>query len=239
MSQESLCARYTRVLESIDVACARFGRDATSVQLLAVSKFHTVEAIFALQALGQRVFGENYVQEALAKMQTFAAKGLDPKASFHLIGHVQSRKASSVAGRFALIHTLDSKKLATALEKQLALQNMLQDVLIEVNIAKEPQKNGVKIEDLRPLVAHLKEQCPHIKLQGLMCMPPFAAQGELARPYFASLRGLKEELEAEWGSLPHLSMGMSSDFPWAIAEGATIVRIGTAIFGPRPKQERL
>lgn len=155
-----------------------------------------------------------------------------------MIGHVQSRKASIVAGAFDLIHSLDSIHLATALEKHCAVKNAKQKVLIEVNVGEEPQKTGVEMKDLDGLAADVIEKCPHLELQGLMCIPPVYNAGAAARPYFARLRELRDKLSASTGlALPHLSMGMSGDFEWAIEEGATFVRVGTDIFGPRPPKK--
>ena len=157
---------------------------------------------------------------------------------WHMIGHVQSRKASIVAGAFDLIHSLDSIHLATALEKHCSAKNAKQKVLIEVNVGEEPQKTGVEMKDLDELAANIIEKCPHLELQGLMCIPPVYNAGAAARPYFARLRGLRDKLSASTGlALPHLSMGMSGDFEWAIEEGATFVRVGTDIFGPRPPKK--
>ena len=152
-----------------------------------------------------------------------------------MIGHVQSRKAAQVAGAFALVHTLDSVKLADALEKRAAALDVVQPVLCEINVGEEPQKAGIMADALPGLAEHVLAHCPHLELQGLMCLPPVFDAGEAARPYFARLYRLREDLRARTGlPLPHLSMGMSGDFAAAVAEGATLVRIGTDIFGPRP-----
>ena len=180
-------------------------------------------------------FGENYVQEALQKREELAGEPACRNVRWHMIGHVQSRKAAQVAGAFALIHTLDSRKLADGLERRLAVLEARQPVLMEVNVAAEPQKSGIMAEDLPVLADYIVENCPHLELRGLMCLPPVFDAGEAARPHFARLRVLCEELRARLGlPLPELSMGMSGDFEAAVAEGATLVRIGTDIFGPRP-----
>ena len=152
-----------------------------------------------------------------------------------MIGHVQSRKAAQVAGAFALVHTLDSVKLADALEKRAAALGVVQPVLCEINVGEEPQKAGIMADALPELAEHVLAHCPHLEMQGLMCLPPVFDAGEAARPYFARLYRLREDMRARTGlPLPHLSMGMSGDFAAAVAEGATLVRIGTDIFGPRP-----
>lgn len=226
--------RLAAVEAKIAAVCERAGRRRDSVRLLAVSKFHPGQAVAELARAGQQDFGESYVQEAQAKRNELAAAW--PDLRWHMIGHVQSRKAAAVAGAYHLIHSLDSVRLADALEKHLA--NSRQGVLIEVNIAEEPQKTGVTPDMLPGLGRHVSQACPHLKLAGLMCLPPVFDDGEAARPYFARLRRLRDGLEQTLGQeLPELSMGMSGDYETAIEEGATIVRVGTALFGPRPVKQ--
>lgn len=232
MSLPTLPAQnYEKVLEGLENACQKAGRKREDVTLVAVSKFHSVNDIESVAAKGQLDFGENYLQEASEKKKLLSSYN---NLRWHMIGHVQSRKAASVAGNFFLVHTLDSIKLANAMEKALREKELAQDVLIEVNIGEEAQKAGVSIKDLLSLAAHIEESCAHLKLKGLMCLPPVFDAGDAARPYFAKLFELRENLNRSLGrSLPELSMGMSGDYAAAIAEGATIVRIGTDIFGPR------
>ncbi|MCR5814988.1 MAG: YggS family pyridoxal phosphate-dependent enzyme [Desulfovibrio sp.] len=233
MSAQALLERYATVREGLTSAARASGREPSAVRLLAVSKKHSVEDMLALYAAGQSIFGENYVQEALAKAETLSSRGIDASQCLHMIGHVQSKKAPQVAGHFALIHSLDSRKLADALEKRLT-GKARQPVLVEVNIADEAQKSGLAAQDLDAFAEYLQEHCPHLALEGLMCLPPVFDQPESARPFFARLRKLNESLRLKTGlPLPELSMGMSGDYVSAIAEGASIVRIGTAIFGPR------
>lgn len=235
MKPEELAARLGRVRERLEQACAACGRRPEDVLLVAVSKFHPAADVAAVAGAGQVDFGENYVQEALEKRAELAREPFAGRIRWHMIGHVQSRKAAQVAGAFALIHTLDSVKLADALERRLAESGALQSVLMEINIGEEPQKAGVMIGDAAALAEHVLARCPHLELRGLMCLPPVFDAGDAARPYFARLRRLGEDLRSRLGiGLPELSMGMSGDFPAAVAEGATIVRIGTDIFGPRP-----
>ena len=231
--------RLHLVLARIRAAEQRFQRLPGSVQLLAVSKTQPSAAIAALAAVGQRRFGENYVQEALQKREDLAADAgsaaLAAGIRWHMIGHVQSRKAAQVAGAFALIHTLDSRKLADGLEKRMADAEGRQPVLFEINIASEPQKSGLMPADLPALADYVLESCPHLDVQGLMCLPPVFDAGDAVRPHFAHLRELRDTMRTRLGlPLPELSMGMSGDFEGAVAEGATMVRIGTDIFGPRP-----
>ena len=234
-TEEALRERYARVLERLDAACAAAGRKREDVTLIAVSKLHPAVDVAEVARAGQLDFGENYVQEALQKREDLAGESACRNLRWHMIGHVQSRKAAQVAGAFALIHTLDSRKLADGLERRLAVLEARQPVLMEVNVAAEPQKSGLMAEDLPALADHILEKCPHLELRGLMCQPPVFDAGEAARPHFARLSALREELRDRLGlPLPELSMGMSGDFAAAVAEGATMVRIGTDIFGPRP-----
>lgn len=233
--------RYEKVMERLDRAVQAAGRKREEITLIAVSKLHPAEMVAEVAALGQVDFGENYVQEALEKRETLDNMlPLERSAAlrWHMIGHVQSRKAAQVAGHFDLVHTLDSERLAQALEKRCAQAGVQQRVLIEVNVGEESQKSGVDRKDLPALADYVQASCPHLELQGLMCIPPVFDAGEAARPYFALLRTLAEKLRSETGlSLPHLSMGMSGDFEWAVMEGATFVRVGTDIFGPRPPKK--
>ena len=239
MGDTLLHDRYARVLDRIDAACAAAGRPRESVRLIAVSKLHPAASLAEVAAAGQIDFGENYVQEALQKRQDLSAdqatSALCAGIRWHMIGHVQSRKAPLVAGAFSLVHTLDSRKLADAMERRLAENNQRQPVLFEVNVGGESQKSGVMTVDLLELADYVLESCPHLEVQGLMCLPPVFDAGDAARPHFALLRELRDSLRTRLGlPLPELSMGMSGDFEGAVAEGATMVRIGTDIFGPRP-----
>ena len=218
------------VEEHVQEACKRADRSREEVTLIAVSKTKPLEMLQEIYGEGVRDFGENKVQELCDKMEQ-----LPSDIRWHMIGHVQSRKAAQVAGAFALVHTLDSVKLADALEKRAAALGVVQPVLCEINVGEEPQKAGIMADALPELAEHVLAHCPHLEMQGLMCLPPVFDAGEAARPYFARLYRLREDMRARTGlPLPHLSMGMSGDFAAAVAEGATLVRIGTDIFGPRP-----
>ena len=237
MCNDALRARYASVLDRVASAVASAGRKPGEVTLVAVSKLHPAGDVAAVAAVGQVDFGENYVREALEKRTDLQGRGLCSGVRWHMIGHVQSRKAAQVAGAFALLHSLDSVKLADALERHMPA-GAIQPVLLEINVGEEPQKAGIPAEEAAALADHVRERCPHLSLEGLMCLPPVFDAGEAARPYFARLRRLRDRLRAECGlPLPHLSMGMSGDFAAAIAEGATLVRIGTDIFGPRPPKK--
>ncbi|MEG2004630.1 MAG: YggS family pyridoxal phosphate-dependent enzyme [Bilophila sp.] len=225
----ALGERLEAVRERLVRAAHNAGRAPEDTRLIAVSKLHPAEAIAAAATFGQRVFGENYVQEALAKQDELAGKDVE----WHFIGHVQTNKAKDVSGRFTLIHTVDSLKFAETLARRLPETVARQGVLLQVNIGDEPQKAGVAIADL-PALAEAVFALPQLEVRGLMCLPPVFDAGEGARPYFARLRELRDALEARLGvALPELSMGMSGDCSQAVEEGATLVRVGTDIFGPR------
>lgn len=233
LSPESIAQNYAAVENRLLDALKKSGRKRDAVTLIAVSKFQPAAALEVAAGLGQADFGENYAQEAELKRGELDPRF--PSLRWHMIGHLQSRKTPLVAGRYALVHTLDSIKLADAFEKRLEALDLAQDVLIEVNLGKESQKAGVNPEALDELVARVLENCPRLKLRGFTCLPPVFDEPERARPYFAKLRETRDRLEKDFGvNLPDLSMGMSGDFEAAIEEGATFVRVGTAIFGPRP-----
>ncbi len=228
MEQPGIIERWREVQGQMALAARRSGREPGQVRLLAVSKLHGAQDILTLFEAGQPIFGENYVQEALGKMALLPAE-----VSWHFIGHLQTNKVKSVVGRFALVHGVGSLKLARSLQSQASAQGVVQDVLVQVNLAGEAQKSGILEADL-PMLAEFLAASPSLRWQGLMLMPPFFDEPERARPYFARLRELAETLRAGFGlPLPELSMGMTGDFEAAIEEGATLVRIGTRIFGER------
>ncbi len=218
------------VRHGLERAAEKSGRDPSEIRLVAVSKRHPAEDIARLFAMGHADFGESYIQEALAKQE--ALSNLDIR--WHLIGGLQTNKAKSVPGRFCLLHSLDSSKLAQVLHKKALAAQTVQSVLIQVSLGGEAQKSGVDragLDELAEEVAGLGG----LKLQGLMTMPPWADDPQTLRPLFADLRNLREGLEKRLGlPLPELSMGMSHDYTAAVAEGATLVRVGTSIFGQRP-----
>jgi len=227
--EKALVERLHAVRDRIARAARSAGRDPREARLVAVSKLHPARAIATLAAAGQLDFGESYVQEACAKQAELSHCALH----WHCIGHVQTNKAKNAAGCFQYMHSLDSLKLAQALRRHIPASRRMR-VLIQVNVGNEEQKSGVRTEELPVLAEHIA-QMPEFELAGLMCLPPFFDNGVLARPYFALLRELCERLRVRLGlALPELSMGMSGDFAEAVAEGATLVRIGTDIFGVRP-----
>ncbi|MCK5437551.1 MAG: YggS family pyridoxal phosphate-dependent enzyme [Desulfobulbaceae bacterium] len=219
------------VRERIRAAAIRAGREPDLIRLVAVSKRKPVELIRDAVDCGQLVFGENYLQESKEKILT-----LGRDLTWHFIGHLQSNKARAAAELFQVIETVDRLKLANGLEKHLAALNRTMDVLVQVNVGRESQKGGVLPEDAEKLIREIS-LCSHLKVKGLMAMPPFFADSENARPFFQEMRQLGEDLTTKGLIGRHgpleLSMGMTGDFEVAIEEGATSVRIGTALFGPR------
>jgi pyridoxal phosphate enzyme (YggS family) len=213
----------------MDRAAASVGRAPEEVALVAVSKTFPVEAVRLAAQAGQIDFGENRVQEALPKIDALGVAGV----RWHLIGHLQSNKANAVVGRFALIHSVDSVHLIQALEKRAAALGVRQAILFQVNVSGEASKSGAAPGELPGLVDAMAA-APHLECQGLMTIPPWDADAEAARPHFARLRELLATLPTTDNIHPrHLSMGMSGDFEAAIAEGATLARVGSAIFGRR------
>jgi pyridoxal phosphate enzyme (YggS family) len=230
-----------RVRARLATAAANAQRAVESVRLVAVSKFQPAAAIRSAYAAGQRDFGENYVQELQEKAQELADL-VDLR--WHMIGHLQRNKARIVTSLVSLVHTVHSVELAQELDKRAAgielaalrrfvAQDARIAVLVEVNVGGEAQKSGCAPEAL-PSVLSALAQAPHLRLAGLMCVPPHTEDPSAARPFFDELVRLRE-LHGGAERLPELSMGMTSDLEHAVAAGATIVRVGTAIFGERPK----
>jgi PLP dependent protein len=218
--------RLVIVQARIGAAAYKAGRDVSSIRLVLASKTQPSEAIRAAWEGGARDFGENYVQEAIAKRAELADL---TNIRWHLIGHLQTNKAKTAAGAFALIHSVDSVRLAEALAR--AQPSPRVHSLIEVNLGGEASKTGVAPEEVAAILDAAHEK---IEIDGLMTIPPPARSAEASRPYFARLREMRDRLATESGyALSELSMGMTDDFEVAIEEGATIVRIGRAVFGER------
>lgn len=195
-------------------------------KLVAVSKLQSVEKIRSLAERGQKIFGENYVQEALPKIATLKELCLQ----WHFIGHLQKNKVKQVVGNFELIHSVDSEELCQKISTAAAKQNLVQKVLLEVNLSNEPTKSGFTEETLHQAWPRLK-LLSSVKIEGLMTMPPLFENSQSTRPYFQRLAKLCQQL-----NLQELSMGTSSDYKVALEEGATIVRLGTVLFGERPRK---
>ena len=233
---EDIQANLQKVRLGIKLACEKFGRDPDHVALLAVSKTKPVSMIESAIALGQIHFGENYLQDALTKIEEIKNQAKLPKPIWHYIGAIQSNKTRPIAEHFDWVHTVSSHKIAKRLSDQRPSHMQPLNILLQVNIDAEPTKSGVKPEQLLELIQTILE-LPGIQLRGLMAIPAPASEFELQRAPFKALGDLKQQCIAELGSelqgFDQLSMGMTGDLEAAIAEGATWLRIGTAIFGER------
>ena len=231
MVQENL----SKVEEKIKEACIRAGRNPEEVTLIAVSKTKPIEMIEEALACGKREFGENKAQEMKEKHDT-----LPNDIKWHFIGHLQTNKVKYVVGRACLIHSVDSYHLAEAIEAESAKKNVISHILIEVNVAQEESKYGICEEDTLELVSEVSK-LPHIKIDGLMTIAPFVKNPEDNRKIFSKLHKLAVDIAAkniDNVSMSALSMGMTNDYEVAVEEGATYVRVGTAIFGSRVYQSK-
>lgn len=231
MSKLNIPDRLAAVRQRITQAALRSGRPLGRIRLVAVAKTQPAEAVRAMVTAGAAIVGENYIQEAREKFNALA----DQPVEWHFIGHLQSNKAKYAVRMFELIHTVDSLRLAEELDRQAGRIGKIQQILLQVNTGGETTKSGVEPEraaELARSIAHL----PNLTIRGLMTLPPFFDAPQLVRPYFAQLRQLSESIAAlriERIVMEELSMGMTGDFEVAIEEGATLVRIGTALFGER------
>jgi pyridoxal phosphate enzyme (YggS family) len=226
----SIATNLENIMERIEKASIKAGRDPKSVRLVAVTKTKPADAVIEAAQAGQKIFGENYVQELTAK----AALVKEP-VEWHFIGALQSNKVKYIAGLVTLIHSVDRLSLAMEIEKQWGKLGKICDILVEVNVSGEKTKAGTSRAEAMQLVEGIAEM-PHLRIKGLMTMPPFFDEPELARPYFQELRELAAMIDARKITnveMRELSMGMSGDFEAAIEEGATLVRVGSAIFGSR------
>jgi pyridoxal phosphate enzyme (YggS family) len=226
-----IAENLAEVRERISQAIQKSGREPDSVRLITVSKQISFDRIEEARAAGAVVFGENKIQEAIPKIEQMGADGI----SWHFIGHLQKNKVKFLDERFDLIHSVDSLELAEKIAKHCQSENRVQRVLLQVNVSGEAAKFGMEPNELEKQMAGFS-QLQGIQVEGLMTIPPFDSDPENSRRYFSRLRELGDKCEKENGlSLHELSMGMSHDFEVAVEEGATLVRVGTAIFGPRPK----
>jgi pyridoxal phosphate enzyme (YggS family) len=229
-----LAERVTAVRKALDAAAERVGRPASSVRLMAAVKTRLPSEIEALASVGVLLIGENRVQEGVRHLEALPLE-VRNKLEAHFIGRLQANKARKALLAFQAIDSLDSIPLAERLSRIAREEGLLRDVMIEVNLGEESQKGGVAAGDLFPL-ARAVQHLPGLKLTGLMGVPPYDENPEASRPYFRRLRELFGEVRRaipEAGDFAQLSMGMSHDFVVAVEEGATVVRIGTALFGPR------
>lgn len=225
-TEDYLRENFSDVKRKIEQAAQKCGRNEEEIKLVAVSKTQPAEVLRAAIAAGANVFGENKVQEAESKILEIGRETVE----WHLIGHLQSNKARKAVQLFDVVHTLDSIELAERLERICIEENRTGlSVLIQVDLANETTKNGIAEEDLPQLIEFL-QTCKRLKFDGLMIIPPFFEDAEKVRPYFRRLREIRDKILPRGGEL---SMGMSHDFEIAIEEGATLVRVGTAIFGER------
>jgi PLP dependent protein len=223
--------RIDRIRGRIRQAAIASGREPNSVRLIAASKSIPLEGLQLAIEAGVEIFGENYIQDAIKKIEALA----NFPVRWHFIGHLQSKKAKSAVRYFELIHTVDSIKLAVALDQAAKKINKVQDILIQVNISGEATKSGVSVEEVLFLIKDISS-LGNLRISGLMTMPPYFDDPEKSRPFFKALAQLKQDMDKQ--AIPHvfmkeLSMGMTDDFETAISEGATLVRIGTGIFGER------
>jgi pyridoxal phosphate enzyme (YggS family) len=228
----SIAANITAIRARIDAACQRSGRDPQQVKLIAVSKIKPAELIEEAYAAGQQLFGENYVQEFCAK-----ADQIKVPLRWHFIGALQSNKVKYLRAQVAMIHSVDRLSLAKEINRQWSKLGSKIDILLQINIGEEESKAGCSEFDSIQLVKDVSK-LEFIQIRGLMCLPPHCDDPQQVRPYFRRMRNLSEEIAAQdlpGVAMDELSMGMSGDFEVAVEEGATLVRVGTAIFGERTK----
>ena len=228
---QSIEERIEHVRSRILQACSRCGREPAGVSLVAVSKTVEPDRIWQALARGVTILGENYIREAREKIPLIDNSGV----SWHYIGHLQTNKAKYAAALFDMVHSLDSLPLAQALNREAKKNGRVLQVLVQVNVSGELTKSGCEPGDAAGLIA-AAANLQHLRVQGLMSMPPPADDPEQSRPFFTALRRLRDDIVRQLpgvGALPELSMGMSADFETAIEEGATLVRVGTLIFGER------
>ena len=225
----SECSVLEKVLERIEIVCLRSGRSPEEVRLLGATKTVPSDKIKKFYQCGLKLYGENRVQEFLKKHENLR----DLDIEWHFIGRLQSNKVKYILGKVTLLHSLDRESLLEELEKRAGRLGIVQECLIEVNLGGERTKGGLAPREVLPFVERVL-QCDNVKVTGLMAIPPYFEDPERSRPYFEKLRKLRDSLESALGiRLSELSMGMSSDFEVAIEEGATIVRLGTILFGER------
>lgn len=221
---------YKKVLDNIDKACKKVGRDRNEVTLVAVTKTHEADMINEAIASGVSDIGENKAQELCAKYADVLP------VRWHFIGHLQTNKVRTIIDKVVMIHSLDSDKLAGEIDKRAGTLGIVMDVLIQINVGMEETKSGVKIEEVKPLIERIINKYDYIRVRGLMCVPPISEEPEDSRPYFRKVKELFDSIKESNmvdENFDTLSMGMSGDYEVAISEGATIVRVGSAIFGAR------
>ena len=224
-----LSENLKRVRENIETACEKAGRDPETVTLIAVSKTKPVEMMEAFAGMGQSIFGENHVQEIVEKY------AVHPEYEYHMIGHLQTNKVAKVVGRVRMIHSVDSLHLAEAVSREAVKKDLVQEILVELNVGNEKSKYGLSFEEAKETTLRIAA-LPGLLVRGFMCVAPFVADPEENRALFRRMKELLIDMQnqkADNVSADFLSMGMTNDYMTAIEEGATHVRIGTALFGPR------
>ncbi|MEB3197229.1 MAG: YggS family pyridoxal phosphate-dependent enzyme [Candidatus Sericytochromatia bacterium] len=227
MDDISLNQRIRHLVAQVRHAAERGGRSPDAVRIVAVTKYSPVDILREAQALGLTDFGESKVQDAVPKQRALAAHSL----RWHLVGHLQTNKVKLVVGNFSLVHSVDSWRLAEALSHEALVRGLVQPVLFQVNVSGEPSKYGFPPQEAPAVAERAFERLPGLEVQGFMTMAPQAADAELARPWFQSLKGLFDRVACHGPShFQHLSMGMSQDYRVAIEEGATLIRVGSALF---------
>ncbi len=226
----SLKDRIDGVEQRIEESCRRSGRKREDVLLVAVSKKFPLDMIFEARRLGLRDFGENYAQELRDKQKEAGGDAI----RWHFIGALQRNKVKYVVGKADLVHAVDNMALVAELDKRAASSGVCVRALVEINGGEE-SKNGIKASELPEFLEGASE-FRNVSLEGLMIMPPYFEDPEMSRPWFSGLREMRDKVSGEFPGIQELSMGMSNDFEVAIEEGATILRVGSALFGPRPKR---
>jgi len=219
---------FERLIDKLNDVCKICGRDSDQLKLVAVSKTFPVSAILEVLEMGHHIFGENKAQEIRDKMEELEGKDIE----WHFIGPLQKNKVKYVAGKVKLIHSVESEKIAKEIDKRAAIEGRVQDVLMEVNVSGEESKHGVKPLEAGDFVTALKP-LKNLRVVGLMTMAPLTEDEKVIRETFSGLRQLRDNLQKEHAQITELSMGMTNDYTIAIEEGATILRIGSAIFGIR------
>ena len=230
MAESSVAIRLADVLRRLESAVKRAERSPNSTKLLAISKLHDLDKMKEAHRAGQRAFGENYVREAVEKVDAWPAADVE----WHFVGRIQSNKVRDLANRFAFIHSIERLEIAERLDR---VTESRQNIFVQMNVANEASKGGVTAAEVEDLVAQIIARCPKLNVVGLMVMPPLSDDPEATRPHFRVARETLARLRARHPGHPldQLSMGTSGDFEVAIAEGATWIRIGTDVFGPRTK----
>jgi pyridoxal phosphate enzyme (YggS family) len=223
----TIADRVAEVRQRIASSAERAGRDGSEIRLVAVSKTFPASAIAEALRAGVTDFGENRAQELIEK-----APECEQRVRWHFVGHLQTNKVRAVTGQAVLIHGVDSLRLAEAIDRRASRLNLVQDILIEVNVAADPTKHGIGVDDVLPLARRVA-RLEAVRLNGVMTMPPYPTDAEDSRPFYKELAAVGRDLSAEIDGAGDLSMGMTRDFEVAIEEGATIVRVGEAIFGAR------